>query len=53
MVNDMWDEVKTKPTKQELLSEIVYLLYRLQLLGEPEDRIRAYRDKIEQMLNEL
>lgn len=39
--------------KQDLLSEITYLLYRLQQLGEESDRVRAYRDKIEQMLEEL
>lgn len=40
-------------TKADLLSEITYLLYRLQHLGEESDRVRAYRDKIEQMLNEM
>ena len=49
----MWEEIKAKPTKQDLLAEITYLLYRLQQLGEEPDRIRAYRDKIEQMLEEL
>jgi hypothetical protein len=47
---DMWE---AKPTKAELLHEITYLLYRLQQLGEEPDRIRAYRDKIEQMLEEI
>lgn len=49
----MWEEIKVKPTKQDLLAEITYLLYRLQHLGEEPDRIRAYRDKIEQMLEGL
>ena len=47
---DMWP---AKPTKAELLNEITYLLYRLQLLGEPEDRIKAYSLKIEEMLERL
>ena len=47
---DMWP---AKPTKAEVMHEVTYLLYRLQMLGEEPDRIRAYRDKIEQLINEL
>lgn len=39
--------------KEKLLAEITYLLYRLQQLGEEPDRIRAYREKIEKILEEL
>jgi hypothetical protein len=52
-MSDLWPEIKVKSTKAELLHEITYLLYRLQLLGEPEDRIKAYSLKIEEMLERL
>ena len=49
-MSDLWP---AKPTKAEVMHEVTYLLYRLQMLGEEPDRIRAYRDKIEQLINEL
>lgn len=33
--------------------EINYMLYRLQELGEDPDRIRVYRERIDQYLKEL
>jgi hypothetical protein len=52
-MSDMWEEIIVRPSKEDVMAEVTYLLYRLQMLGEPKDRIRAYRDKIEQMLSEV
>lgn len=52
-MSDLWPEIKVKPTKETLKAEINYLFYRLQQLGEEPDRLRVYRDKIDQIVEEL
>jgi len=37
---------------EKLEAEINYILYRLQALGEEPDRVRAYKERINQYLKE-